>query len=224
MDDSVARVVIFDVVGTLFDLDPVDQELAAQGAPEGTLEVWFERLLHSATSLTLAGTYAPFAEVARWTLGSVAARANVAIDAEAVVAIFRELPLQTGAEEMLSRLRADGVQLAVLSNGGEDQTRELLERAGVSDAFGAVFSVDAVRRFKPDPAPYRHALSALGASPDQVTFVAAHGWDVLGAERVGMRGIWIESWERTWPLPVPAGRAARDLEHAAALILGDDDA
>jgi len=65
MERARPDVVVFDVVGTLFGLGPVEDALAAEGAPAGLLEAWFERLLHSATALTLAGEYAPFAEIAK---------------------------------------------------------------------------------------------------------------------------------------------------------------
>jgi 2-haloacid dehalogenase len=31
--------------------------------------------------------------------------------------------------------------------------------------------------------------------------VAAHAWDVVGAVRAGMRGVWVNRDERTWPFP-----------------------
>ena len=43
------RAVLFDLFGTLLSLEPVQKKL--RGA---AFDAWFERLLHSATSLTLA--------------------------------------------------------------------------------------------------------------------------------------------------------------------------
>jgi hypothetical protein len=53
------RAVLFDVIGTLVELTPLRESLGP-----GALEAWFERLLHSATSLTLAGSFRPFHEIA----------------------------------------------------------------------------------------------------------------------------------------------------------------
>jgi 2-haloacid dehalogenase len=39
------RTVAFDIIGTLFPLDPVRAALTAQGAPERALDVWFASAL-----------------------------------------------------------------------------------------------------------------------------------------------------------------------------------
>ena len=61
--------VVFDVMGTVFDLSPLRKRLAKAGAPEGALEAWFGRMLHAAATLTLVGDFRPFREVASSTLG-----------------------------------------------------------------------------------------------------------------------------------------------------------
>jgi hypothetical protein len=57
---AVTDAVVFDVMGTIFDLSPLRQRLSAAGAPEGALEAWFERLLHAAATLTLVGEFQAF--------------------------------------------------------------------------------------------------------------------------------------------------------------------
>ncbi len=115
----------------------------------------------------------------------------------------------------------NGVTLAALTNSGADQAHALLDRAGIHSRFSSVVSVEKVQRYKPDPAPYRHTLERLGVPADRAAFVAAHAWDILGAERVGIRAVWIASHERAWPLPIRAGENAADAEVAAALLLGE---
>ncbi len=68
------RVVIFDVLGTLFSLDAVRGKLSAIGAPAATLEAWFERTLHGALTLTTVGEFRPFREVARAALKTTLAQ------------------------------------------------------------------------------------------------------------------------------------------------------
>jgi FMN phosphatase YigB (HAD superfamily) len=60
--------VVFDVMGTLFNLSPLRERLAKVGAPAGALEAWFGRMLHAAATLTLVGEFHPFREVATTTL------------------------------------------------------------------------------------------------------------------------------------------------------------
>jgi 2-haloacid dehalogenase len=70
----VERVVIFDVLGTLFSLDAVRARLSAIGAPAATLEAWFERTLDGALTLTTVGEFRPFREVARAALQTTLAQ------------------------------------------------------------------------------------------------------------------------------------------------------
>jgi 2-haloacid dehalogenase len=212
-------VAVFDVVGTLFDLAPVEAVLSDQGAPPGMLEAWFERILHSAGALTLVGEHAPFGEIARATLPTAAARLGAVVDATPVLEALRALPLQPGARDVLATLAESDIRIAALTNSSAEQARLLLEREGVLDRFEEVLSIESVGRYKPDPAPYRFALEHLHVAAGRAAFVAAHAWDAVGASNVGMRAIWVASHEHVWPLPVRAGVEVADLLGAAGAIL-----
>lgn len=56
-------VVAFDVVGTLFSLDPLNLRLADAGFGETALSEWFARFLRAAAALDVAGVFVPFREV-----------------------------------------------------------------------------------------------------------------------------------------------------------------
>lgn len=94
--------------------------------------------------------------------------------------------------------RASGVRIITLTNGSATTTRTLLERAGVRGEVEQVISVDAVRRWKPAPEPYRHAVAACGVPPERMALVAAHGWDVHGAHRAGLLTGWVSRLEGHW--------------------------
>lgn len=144
------RFVVFDVMGTLFDLQPVRARLVGAGAPGGALEAWFGRLLHSAASLTLSGQFRPFGEIAETTLRSTLAQLSVDEDrAVEVLAALGELVPFPDAEPAFLRLEQAGVECATLTNGGEKHTRALLERAGLLHRVAAVISVEEVRAYKP---------------------------------------------------------------------------
>ena len=80
------RAVLFDAFGTLFSVEPLQRKLRASG-----LEAWFERLLHSATSLTLAGQYAPFAELAESTLKTTIAKLGLKQDPKQILELLQTL-------------------------------------------------------------------------------------------------------------------------------------
>lgn len=212
--------VVFDVMGTVFDLSPLRERLAKAGAPEGALEAWFGRMLHAAATLTLVGDFRPFREVASSTLGSVLEQLGGDVGRrDEVLQGLGELEPYPDAVGAFARLREAGVRIATLTNGGEEHTRALLARARLAEAVELVITVDEVRAYKPHAAPYHHAASRLGLPLDRITLVAAHGWDVIGARSAGMDAVWVERLERRWPFPTPEPVRAPDLAAAAELLL-----
>jgi 2-haloacid dehalogenase len=214
------RAVAFDAMGTLFRLRPLRDRLRGLGAPDPALEAWFGRLLHSAASLTLAGDFRPFAELAETSLRTALAQQGLEESRTAeVLEGFAELPPYEDAENALAKASEAGLTVALLTNGGEANTRRLLERAGLDRYVHAAISVDEVRKYKPAPEPYQHAANRLGFEPSDVCLIAAHGWDVLGARNAGLQGVWINRLERRWPFPVPEPARAPGLVEAVALVL-----
>jgi len=211
------RAVVFDVLGTLFSLAPLEKKLRAP-----TLEAWFERLLHSAASLTLAGRFEPFAQLAESTLKTTVAKLERNVDVKNVLDALKELPPDPDAAAALDRLVQARVLVGVLTNGGEAQTRGLLEAAGLDDRVDEIVSVEEIEVYKPHPAVYRHAAERLGVDPKRVTLISAHAWDVLGAREAGLDAVWVDRLEREWPFPhgKPRSRIAHDLVEAAELALG----
>ena len=216
------RAVAFDAMGTLFRLSPLRDRLRAIGAPEQTLEAWFGRLLHSAASLTLAGDFRAFAELAETALQTALAQQDLDESrAGEVLDGFAELPPYDDAEDALRRAHEAGLTVALLTNGGEVNTRRLLETAALDRYVDAAISVDEVRKYKPAPEPYRHAADRLGIEPGDLWLVAAHGWDVLGARNAGLQAVWVDRLERRWPFPLPEPARAPGLVEAVALVLRD---
>ena len=211
--------VVFDALGTLFQLRPLAERLEELGAPEGALDAWFGRLLHSAAAMTLTGEFVPFEELARTALATAAARFAVELDPDDVLPLLERLPPYPDARPAVERLRETGVAWALLTNGGPEQTRALLEGAGLADEVWHVVSVEEVRAYKPHPTPYRRVAELLELPPERVTLVAAHGWDVLGARAAGLRTVWVDRVEHRWPFPSPEPPHAPDLEQAVELAL-----
>ena len=210
---------VFDVMGTLFDLAPLRARFARAGAPELALDVWFARTLHGATSLTLAGEFAPFGEIARSTLASTLARLDLdPADADQLAAALGDLEPFPDAEPALARISAAGVRIWTLTNGDAEHTRGLLERGGLLPYVEEIATVSEVERYKPHGDVYRRALERLELAPHEACLVAAHAWDTVGARAAGMRAIWVDRLERVWPLPVPETERAASLEEAAAIL------
>lgn len=189
-------VIAFDVMETLFPLDPLGERLQAAGQPPELLPLWFTRLLRDAFALTASGGYQPFAELA---LGALRAVADLLEEtAQEVVSGFTTLAPHPKAAEAMRLAREGDIRVITLSNGSAQSTATLLERSGLDRHVEQVVSVEAMRRWKPAPEPYLHAATVCGVPPDRMALVAAHAWDTHGAHRAGLQTGWISRFESRW--------------------------
>ena len=78
----------------------------------------------------------------------------------------------------------------VLSNADDNYLFPLLGAVGWK--FEAVLSSEGARAYKPLPSPFRQILGRLGAGPQEAIYVGDSLYDdVLGANAVGMRAVWV---------------------------------
>jgi len=98
-----------------------------------------------------------------------------------------------GVQPMLAGLRERGIAVAVLSNGWNPLQVRKAERAGFR---GTILVSSEIGVQKPAPAAFERLLEALGTDAEHTWYVGddPHG-DVAGAQRVGMRAVWM-NWER----------------------------
>ncbi len=191
--------VVFDVIETLFPLDPLRPRLAALGLAPIDLDTWFTRILRDAFALDASGTFRPFREIAGGALEVLLAQRSRPIDRTAIETVldgFKTLDPAPDVAPAFRRLTDAGVPIATLSNGGVEATRALLDRAGLLPQVARVMGVDEIRRYKPGREIYLHAARQLGHAPERLALVAVHAWDVEGARRAGLAGGWCSRLER----------------------------
>lgn len=216
-----AKVAIFDLVGTLFSLDAVTERLEREGA-RGLSDCWFQEIIQSAMAATLAERYLPFREVVEITLTNLLEiRGLTEVSVPGVLEAFNELRPADGAYDCLKRLSRDGVRLAVLTNSAKPSAVALLKRSGLADFFELVISTDEVEKCKPHPSSYRFILDRLDAEPEDTWMAASHGWDIYGAAAAGLHTVWVMKRDRRWPFPgLPPGSTVSTLEEIPAVIRG----
>jgi HAD superfamily hydrolase (TIGR01549 family) len=79
------------------------------------------------------------------------------------------------------------VSLGSLTNGGAD-----LQAIGLAHHFKVSVAAHQLGRAKPDPAVFHAACEALALAPENVVYVGDDlALDVEGAQRAGLRGIWL---------------------------------
>ena len=194
------RVLAFDLYDTLLDreavLVPAVAAVLADAGLEADPGVFLRRYLamHFRDSLIdalLPGPHTAFAEVTRRALRYRLEQAGADPDPGAVASVvdaWADLEPYPDVDAALTAL-AEDYALVGLSNGDPD----LLDAVAPSfeTPLADVISVAAAGAYKPHPAPYRLLCDRRGVEPDEVCFVSAHTFDLVGAKAVGMRGAYL---------------------------------
>lgn len=116
-----------------------------------------------------------------------------------------------GAEALLTAVRSR-TAVAVVSNNMLQEQIEKLEFCRLTAYVDALIVSEEVGASKPDPAIFRAALDAVGATPSEVVMIG-DSWtaDVLGARAAGIRPIWFN------PLGLPVPDPGLDVAQMRAL-------
>lgn len=192
-------VIAFDVIETLFPLQPLERRFQLAGMPEGLMRHWFARVLRDGFVLAATGGHCPFRDVAIAALQDLAGHRLTRDSAAELVGAIGTLDARTDAAPAMRLAREHGVRLVTLTNGAAATTQGLLDRAGLAAEVERVISIDEVHRWKPAAEVYRYAAEVCDVAPDRLALVAAHGWDVHGARRAGLRTGWSAHLEGRFP-------------------------
>jgi 2-haloacid dehalogenase len=216
------RAVIFDVNETILDLGALDPVFTRWFGDPVARKAWFALTLHLALTLAATRVFRSFAEVGHAALGEIARHRGVSLPDDSAAqlreAVLR-LPAHQDVMPALGVLRDAGVRTAALSNNPLPIVQEQLRHAGLSPLFDEIMSVDEAGALKPAPAVYDFAVQRLGLAPGSIWMVAAHGWDIAGATRAGLRGAFVARPGQSPDPFAPPQIIADDLPTIARAIL-----
>ncbi len=215
-------VAVFDIIETVFSLEPVRRAIATCGLDGRDLETWFAFGLRDAFALDVTHRAKPFPDILADALDELLAVRRVGAnqaERDAVLGAFAQMPAQTGAGECFDMLRDSGIRIVALSNGPAERTRSLLESADLDTHVSDILSVEAVGRFKPHESVYRLAFEATGAAPAAHCMIACHAWDLHGAKRAGMQTAFVQRGQHYPSVMQPVDMAGDELVDVARLIV-----
>lgn len=98
-------------------------------------------------------------------------------------------------------------RIGVVTNCSEALGRRAAARLGVP--LDVIVTSERAGFYKPDPHPYRLALSELGLPPERVLFVAGSAFDLVGTAAVGLPTLWHNRAGLARPPEAPAPLAER---------------
>ena len=190
------KAVLFDAYGTLFDVYSVAM-LAEQlfpGQGERLSVLWRDKQIEYTRLVSMSQRYRPFWALTRAGLRFAALRLGLALDAgaeERLMNQYRHLSAFPENREVLAELQRRGIPAGILSNGDPDMLGVAVKSAGFDTLLQHVLSVDAVQRFKTDPAAYALGPAAFGLAARDILFVSSNGWDAIGATWYGYTTLWV---------------------------------
>jgi len=183
------KMVAFDIIGTVFPLEPLRSSIVTLGLPPAGLDGWFAAGCRDAFAMAAAGDFEPFTTVLETALDGVLAEQGLeapASERKALVKQLVTLGARDGTREAFALLIEAGIPVMALSNGAKSSTKALLERAELSHLVEEVVSVDEVKLAKPRAEVYIYAADKAGIEPAELALVAAHPWDINGAAAAGL--------------------------------------
>ena len=99
------------------------------------------------------------------------------------------------AEQVLTQLKDEGYQLAIVSNGGHDTRLNTIRGLGIETYFDEIISSGLVGFNKPQPEIFQITAERLGVQPTQCLYIGDHPInDVQGATEAGMHALWMQGF------------------------------
>ena len=198
------RYLTFDIFGTVMNLTgslagPAGEFLTAHGSAmtgQAFYAEWRERqrIEQYQDNLLMLG-HSGYRETCRRAFVYCLKKHNVSYTPEAVREFMQVYENLQPFDDAIQGLRAlEGrYGLVALSNGEQSYLEELLGNK-VPVGFDAIISVEQVGAFKPSPGIYRKAVQRLGCEPGEIMMIAAHAFDILGAQACGFKAAYVNRY------------------------------
>ncbi|MEK4063666.1 MULTISPECIES: HAD family hydrolase [unclassified Paenibacillus] len=121
---------------------------------------------------------------------------------------------------MLTTLKANGIKLALVSNGYGQFQYDNFQALGISPLFDEVLISEWEGLRKPDPAIFLRALTKLGVKAEETLFVGDHPENDIRASRAaGLRAAWKQSTQ--FSTDVEADVIFEDLKELVQYVIVD---
>ena len=221
------KALVFDAYGTLFDVFSItslcEQLFAGNGMALAAM--WRAKQLQYSLLRGMMNRYKDF-----WQLtqdGLVYAAHSLKLDLTdekraRLMNAYLTLASFPDVKPGLQQLKAQGLKMAILSNGEPKMLQSAAKSAGIIDLLDVIISVDEVKVFKPSPRVYELAPSHLKIAKSDIGFVSSNNWDVNGAGSAGLTAFWIQraAAEPSEELDYPAAHVVHAITDLPAVVRG----
>jgi sugar-phosphatase len=176
--------VVFDMDGVLLDSEPIWRRIEVEVFGRVGVELTEEDLLRT-MGVRVADVVRGWHERHPWDDPPVAEVADEIVERVATT-IERESSLSEGAVEVIDRLRAHGLPLALASSSPMRLIEAVLRMGHLEDRFDLVLTGEDEEHGKPAPDVYLSAARALGVPPERSLAIEDSINGVRAAKAAGM--------------------------------------
>ncbi len=97
----------------------------------------------------------------------------------------------------LEDLKKEGYRLGIISNGHSEDQRKKLNKFGIKDYFSTIVISGDIGFAKPNPKIFLESIKILNVDPQDVIYIGDMiEMDIIAANKVGMKAIWINRAKR----------------------------
>jgi beta-phosphoglucomutase len=192
----VLKAVIFDFDGVIADSEPCHLAAFNHILSEFGIEITTEQYYTSYLGFT---DYELLEDVRRHYKTDYNGR-SIETLAEQKAEVFQKLVKQTdhlidGVKEFISKLKKNGIRLAINSGAIRADIEIMLQGSGLENSFEVIVSADDIAKGKPDPQGYLLALKLLNEksagllTAGQCIAIEDSRWGITSAKKAGMQVI-----------------------------------
>ncbi|KAF3906468.1 hypothetical protein ABW20_dc0106166 [Dactylellina cionopaga] len=227
IDNIVDRriIVAFDLFGTLLSTDSISKKLAEYYGEEKANSIstaWRKYQLEYTWRLNSMGVYEPFDTVTKKSLHHALAEASSPLPADdpqiaAIISSYATLSPFPDVKPCLDAIQTTKnkyIQPLIFTNGTSAMVRIAIQNTPeISDLFGEIrdshLSADEIEKYKPHPMIYEYLAAKVGKALDiesdekhggidEVVLISANPFDIVGAQAVGVTGVWVDRAGAGW--------------------------
>jgi 2-haloacid dehalogenase len=215
-----STVLVFDVADTLLNIQALAPLFVRIFGDGKIADEWFGQSILYAETETVTGSFLPFGSISQGVfrmLGEIHGAAVTSADVKELGERLSALPPHADVAQGLDHLKSAGFRMVTLTNTPANGNTGPLVRAGLGAYFERHFSAQTVKRFKPAAETYQMVAGQLGLPTSSLCMVAAHPWDLIGAQTAGCSAALVARRDvavlpiRSLPIPNVIGRDLVDV-------------
>ncbi len=200
LDPDPAEVVTFDSFSTVVDVDSTAVAVNDHvDDPIAFAREWHSRAVRYGMVAYYIDAYATYYDLHRDALEYLLAEEGISVsddELDELTDTYHEMEPFDDVRGGMERLREEGYELGIVSNGDPPMLESMVDAADIGDLLAETVSADEIERHKPAQELYEHAADRLGVEPSAIVHVSNGYVDVQGAMHAGMQGVWLDRQDR----------------------------